>query len=128
MQFRVRASRYDYDVSAQVADLATAQKLAARFPKSAGVKATTLSTFVKDADGNPVPDPVTGCQYQHITLGLVYVQGKLSADGINGGRNEAGIKRFRSFERAAAKLGHSVTYSTSNPHDLTADQFAQAMA
>lgn len=63
----------------------------AQFPRSTGLRATTLSS----ADG---------------TYGYVTGSARLWADGVNGGRNEAGIKRLRSTLKAANKLGIPVVY------------------
>jgi hypothetical protein len=128
-EFTVTATTFQIRVSAETDTVEEARELAAQFPKSAKVKATTLSTYVQDADRNPVPDPVTGRRYQHITKGYVAFYAKLEADNTNGGRNEAGIRRYRSFARAAARLGHSVRYDVKGyTNSLTADQFAEAVA
>lgn len=126
MEFTVRATAFQIRVSAETDTLAQAQELAAAFPKSAKVKATTLSTYVQDEHGNPIPDPVTGRKYQHITKGYVAFYAKLEADQANGGRNEAGIRRYRSFARTAEHLGHSVRYDAAGAtNSLTAEQFAE---
>jgi hypothetical protein len=128
-EFTVTATTFQIRVSAETDTVEEARELAAQFPKSAKVKATTLSTYVQDADHNPIPDPVTGAKYQHITKGYVAFYAKLEADGANKGTNEAGIRRYRSFARAAARLGHSVRYDArGSTNSLTADQFAEAVA
>lgn len=42
----------------------------------------------------------------------IMIDGKLQADGANGGRNEAGIRRYRSFVAAARAMGFAVSIET----------------
>lgn len=61
----------------------------ALFPKSSGVKATRIGC--RDENGNSVEYP--GVRFS----------AKISADGVNGGVNETGIKRFRQVIRTVAR-------------------------
>ena len=79
-------------VGAQVTDLETAKEIAALFPKMVGLTATTLSG---SREGN------TG--YLHFSV-------KLAKDGVNGGKNETGIKRLQRLLAVAAKNGLAVEY------------------
>jgi len=69
-----------------------AKAIAVLFPKSAGVTGTGLSG---DPNGN---------------RGSFGAHGKLKADGVNGGRNEAGIRRYRTIVKTAAKLGIAIQW------------------
>lgn len=66
--------------------LETAQAFARSFPKSRGVYATTLSSV--PSAGHPSSN-----------YGLVGINVRLVADGVNGGVNETGIKRLRALAR-----------------------------
>lgn len=63
-----------------------AETYAVRFPKGARVRATTLSgslgTYGQD-------------DYYRFEFFMATADGKLKADGVNGGKNEAGIKRAK---------------------------------
>ena len=48
--------------------------------------------------------------YGHETVGYVTIRAGFSADGVNGGKNESGIKRVRSFLRKAEALGFQVEW------------------
>lgn len=72
-----------------------AVEFVARFPKSAKLRATTLGTY--DDAGN-------------FTLGYVSHRINLRSDGVNGGVNETGIKRYRSILKAAEKAGIRVEF------------------
>ena len=52
----------------------------------------------------------------------VCADAKLSADGINKGANETGIRRYRSFARHAERLGYTVRYIKNSVHGLTEDE------
>lgn len=73
-----------------------AEEFAATFPKSAKFQVQRL-------DG---PDSAT--RY------IVESKAILAADGVNGGRNETGIKRYNSILRNAAKLNVPVEFSAGN--------------
>jgi hypothetical protein len=76
---------------------ADAQDVADEFPKSYRVRIHT-------AHGMTSHEPVRGC---------VTVKAMLYADGVNDGKNEAGLDRVRKFIRKAKALGHEVEVSSS---------------
>lgn len=84
-------------LSATVATEEEARAIAARFPKSAGIKATTLTSHNGGAT---------------LVQGYLRMGVRLVSDGVNGGVNETGLRRYRSFRRAAEKLGLDVEYTT----------------
>lgn len=105
--FTVTAVRGAIWANALVCDVPAGEAIAERFPKSAGVRATHCSG---DWDGH---------------RGSVSWQAKLSADRVNGGVNEAGMRRWRSFTRNAAKAGYVLRYSARYGNSLTAAEFAE---
>lgn len=72
-------------------------ELASRFPKSAKVRGTAIGGM-RDENGNR-------CE-----RGWVGFIAKLATDGVNGGTNETGLRRFASFEKTVAALGLPVEY------------------
>jgi hypothetical protein len=78
-------------VEAILATVAEAQALVARFPKSAGLRAT-------------------GCNTRDGVVGHVRLRVGLEPNGANGGINETGLRRLRTVLRAAEKLGVPVAY------------------
>ena len=91
--FTVRATADRISASALVPTPADAAAIAARFPKSAKIRASHCVS--SDWDG-----------YR----GTVDLTVKLSADAANQGVNETGLRRYRAFTRRAAQLGYMVTY------------------
>jgi hypothetical protein len=85
-----------YEVTALVEDLAAAQAIVAQFPKSAGIWATECREYL--ATGTKVWGYVSG-------------RAALAKDGVNGGKNETGIKRYRSLAKAADKLGYTLDFA-----------------
>lgn len=77
-----------------------AEAAAALFPKSCRVRVGTLGTYT----GLGTPD------YRTFTLHTIHVSITLSADKVNGGRNETGIKRYRSIMKAINKAGLAVEW------------------
>lgn len=78
-------------------DLATreeAEALLALFPKSAKGRVTHVSGFNLPAEG----------------VFVVKFEARLAADGVNGGTNETGVRRYRSIIRSAAKAGLAVDF------------------
>lgn len=63
-----------------------AEAFVTKFPKSCGLKATTIG----------------GCDQGN---GWVRCEIRFAKDGVNGGKNETGIKRFKSIVKNAEKLG-----------------------
>jgi hypothetical protein len=87
-----------WDARAEFVVPEEAAKFAARFPKVAKVRATTLSgpwSWGKGADQE---------------AGIVHAHGKLEADGVNGGRNETAVARLHRLLVAADRLGVRVEY------------------
>lgn len=70
----------------------TAQMFVATLPKSLRVRATTMS--------------LSGSQL----LGMVSFRVSLNADGVNGGVNETGVKRYRRYLKALADAGVEVKW------------------
>lgn len=68
----------------------------ARFPKSAGVKATTLGAADR-------------------SYPAVRAQANLYADGVNKGINETGLKRYRTIVRIAPELPWKTSFLNSYP-------------
>lgn len=93
-----------------------AASLAARFPRSLRVKATRLSGT--DYYDHEVRDDRYSCArlvrdgiYSYSwTVGYVTFRVDFTADGVNGGVNETGLKRYRSFRRNARRLGIPVIF------------------
>lgn len=100
LSFRIWASaRQDgtlssIEASAAVLTLEEAQRVAAMFPKSVKLVSSHLSG---DPEGN---------------RGCVTFIASLSANGTNGGVNETGLARYRTFRRVAATLGCDVVWET----------------
>lgn len=114
--FRVTASAYSVQAYMTVATPELAAEVAARFPKSAKVLSQQLSTFDRETGAN-------------LTLGTVHFAAYLMANGVNGGRNETGIKRYHTFVRAAERLGYAVEYdATAYANSLTEAELAEAVA
>lgn len=88
------------EISIYTVNLEAAHKVAARFPASAGVRATTI-THYPDQGGKPV------------THGLVHSRIKVSADGrTRGAVNETGIRRYRAIRKVVDQIGIPVEYVT----------------
>lgn len=84
-----------WSVAGRFATVEEAQAVVALFPKSAKLQASRLY-------GDEAHE------------GSVRGWTKLSQDGVNGGVNEAGIKRFRSFIKAAKKAGVTLEWDSAN--------------
>lgn len=97
------------EVVAYTDQLEDAQIIAAQFPKSSGVKAGTLSSC--------------GRIYGRISL-----IAKLHTDGVNGGKNETGIKRYRTFRRASMTLGYDFEWSTPYSNSVTEETLDASIA
>lgn len=76
-----------------------AQRIAGLFPKSCKVSASS--------------------EYQG--RGFVTIAANLCANGVNGGVNEGGIKRIRSFIKACRKLGFSLEQGRSFGNSVARD-------
>lgn len=95
---------FDLNVTAVVADRAEAERIKAWFPKSVGVRATTSG---RD--------------------GYVWLQVRVRADRVNGGRNEAGIKRYRRFRAVAAEHGIDVVWTAPARNSIRTEAEFEAM-
>lgn len=78
-----------------------AEAAAALFPKSCRIRTSRLSTYV-GTWGQP--------DYRDLVLHTIDVTIKLSSDGSNGGKNETGIKRYRSIVKACEKAGLAIEW------------------
>jgi hypothetical protein len=102
------------------------REVAATFPKSYKVRATTLSGYTEEYDAlaeemlGPLPwgpgkwelfyAEVQRLPAQRYCHGWVTLRVGLREDGVNGGVNETGIKRARAFLAKAEKLGFTVVF------------------
>jgi hypothetical protein len=83
------------EITAKCSTVEAAREIAALFPKSMKVRATTLTSYA------------TG---EAVVTGIICFRAGLRSDGVNGGRNETGIKRYRSLVAKLAKHGFSTEY------------------
>lgn len=105
------ASTCGADVYLHVPTAEDALELAARFPKSLRVRATTLS--YANAEG------------QWTRCGLVHLHVSTVANATTGEANEAGVKRLRSFFTHAARQGLRIPYLVDlYSNSLTTEQAA----
>lgn len=88
----------------RVATPELAREIAAAFPKATKIRGGAISTS-------------TGKE------GYINLYAELTPNGSNRGVNETGLKRFRSFLKAAERLGHTVEYRAvfSNSYESMAD-------
>lgn len=102
----VKTTRRDTFVRASISFDTVEQRdaIAAEFPKFTKVRATTLSG-VGTAPQRPMNGRVTR------DLPMLTFDAVLAANGVNGGTNEAGLKRLAAFDRTIAKLGLTVIES-----------------
>lgn len=99
------------EMAGRAADRDAAEAFVAEFPKSAGLRASAFSA----RDGGE---------------GWVSVRINLLPNGNNGGRNETGIRRYRTIQRAAARLGVELVWDGemfANAY-ATAEEFEAAIA
>jgi hypothetical protein len=94
-------------------DVNAARELAAKFPKSTKVRQTILSNSNKD---------------ERWEDGVVSFRANLLADGVNGGCNETGIRRYRAFRKAAAKLGLRVQFVADAAYQATEAELETELA
>lgn len=113
--------------------VADAQAFAAEFPKSWKVKPCSLSTtelYVTERYGSTegftiVPSSIESRYGGNITQGTVQQRAELQADGVNGGRNETGIKRLKAFTAKLAEMGIELEATTSYRNAGTLEQLAE---
>lgn len=91
---KIETSPYRLMMSIVVTTVETAKEIAARFPKSYGVKATTLTR----------PIDHTNLDLGWERVGYVLAQAYLDSDGVNGGKNETGLARFAKIEAKLATM------------------------
>jgi hypothetical protein len=87
-----------------------AEAVVAQFPKSYGVKASTFATPRPEEFGFEATDHNGNERARNTVLGSVIIDAIVRPDGVNGGINESGIKRIKSFLKKAAELGYMVEY------------------
>lgn len=123
--FEAQATPWNVKATLYVETPEQARAIAARFPKAAKVRASTVSAWVGYLDGVEwEPD------LDNAVFGTVGIDAKIAADGVNGGRNETGIKRLATFRRAAERLGYDVVYrppGTAAQGWLTEDEYEEAL-
>lgn len=83
-----------------------AEAFVALLPKSCKVRASTI----------------TGRDYQ---AGLVKFNAMLAADGVNGGRNETGIKRYRALAAACERIGCPIIWTMPFSNSITEAELAE---
>lgn len=81
------------EVTAHVQTKELAAEIAAQFPKSVNVRGQGMNWGLAG-----------------ITTGWVSFRATLAANGVNGGRNETGIRRYHNLIKHLARLGHAVEY------------------
>lgn len=97
------------------------REFAAQFPKSLRVMGTALSTQYNYLD--------PACQNTgRVTVGYVKFQAKLYEDGVNGGKNETGIKRLKSFVKHCARLGIELQFTMPYTNSRTEDEYNELLA
>jgi hypothetical protein len=98
-------------VRARVSSLEEAERIAALFPKMIGLRAQTLRL-----QGGEM-------------VGYLSMNVKLAVDGVNGGRNETGIKRLARLLAVAEKNGIAVEYAPTCSNSFpTMDEALAAIA
>lgn len=103
MNARIFACDSHLNASIATDTIEAAQALAAQFPKGAKVSA------------NP-----HGCSQADGTVtGLVNFRVTLQADGVNGGKNETGVKRYRAFRKGLAALNIPAEFVMAYTNSIT---------
>ena len=112
-----------WDVAAYFGTVAEREEVLAWFPKSYGLRPSTLSTMRPGeiVDGYRDRDPRTWTLLPSITG-----HAKLWSDGVNGGRNETGIKRLHKILAVAERHGMTVEVrkAARNGYETLADLLA----
>ncbi len=96
------ATRGYFDISAFFPNDEAAEAFEALFPKSVKVKRSTFSQSVRE-NGQYVGTTITPTRS---------VYANLAADGVNGGRNETGIRRVRRALKVLADNGIDFIWAT----------------
>lgn len=106
---RIKYARYfrsinlgprSWEVSIYFATEAERDEFLAKFPKSVKARATSLSTYLRD--GTYTPFVIPG----------VHAYGKVAADGVNGGVNETGNKRYLAAKKVVDASGLAYRFTT----------------
>lgn len=111
-----RAEMTDNTFGAQlVVELGTETQVAAQFPKSYRVRGNTLHrethrSLTEIPAGLSSMEVVTHPAYGHEMVGLVAIDVRFAADRVNGGANEAGLRRAKAFLVKAEQLGYTVRW------------------
>lgn len=87
-----------------------AAELAAQFPKSAGVKTSTL-TYARDgsyANGS-------------VTVPTLRWQAHFESNGVTGSKNETGLRRYRSLRKHLDRLGYQVTWHAKTASEMQSE-------
>ena len=101
----------DYSFSAELPTVEAAREFVTLFPKSVKMFAATLY------------------KADHTVGGWATTRGNLVSDGVNGGLNETGLKRYQAVLKAAAKLGLQIEYAIDAKNSYaTREAFEQAIA
>lgn len=107
--FRYYGTETTFSAAAEVPTAEDAQMIAAQFPKSARVKATTL-------------DKRPGGRTERV--GLVTFGVKFTSTAVTGEENEAGAKRVRAFVQRARALGYDLSHDPGPILNAVADPLA----
>lgn len=99
--FKISATEYSIKVTCTVPTEEEAQVLVRQFSKAAKVRATQFLA----GHGR--------------VYGYVMFDARLMADGVNGGRNETGIRRYRSVRKTLAILDAKVEWTMNYTNSLT---------
>ena len=101
------------EVGAHTATREQADALAEQFPKSAGLRGVGLSGTTNG---------------KWVSSGMAAQNLRLMPTEITGSKNEAALKRYSSFRKAADKLGHTVVYEPRMGNAYpTQDEFHKAI-
>lgn len=95
-----------------------AREIAATFPKSVKMRGGAV--------GGAGPD-YRNPDGSRRDRGYLRLQLRLRKDGVNGGVNEAGIKRLRSALKTIEKHGYSVEYKTSYANSVTRERLDEKL-
>lgn len=107
-----KLSQINVSIYTETTELAEAVA-AAGFPKSVGLRVSSLSGAEYDGDYARDENGVFHGEWVHPwRCGIVTWRAYLSTDGVNKGKNESGLKRYRSLRRHLDRLGITAEYDT----------------
>lgn len=110
-KFTATATASYITISMRVETKEAAQAIAAQFPKSVKAIATTINI-------------IGGTDRQ----GCIDIEARIGANGVNGGKNETGIKRIKSALKTITALGYEFEYTMPWTNSLTEAEFWEAVA